>query len=129
MLRSTVADQRVKIELVYGFDPLPVSSTDEKSFGFQIIKKTILDLFPSVAVAPGIKAWNCKIIHLQKMCCHKNTICVCGGVCLVTLLTRHVMFACAGVCVGNTDSRHFRDLTSNIYRFAPLWFKPGDAQR
>lgn len=34
-----------------------------------------------------------------------------------------------GICIGNTDSRHFRELTHNIYRFAPVWFKPGDAQR
>lgn len=44
-------------------------------------------------------------------------------------LTAHMMFACAGICIGNTDSRHFKDLTNDIYRFAPLWFKPGDAQR
>eukprot|EP00066_Takifugu_rubripes_P001976 XP_003963552.1 PREDICTED: probable carboxypeptidase PM20D1 [Takifugu rubripes] len=86
LIQSTVGDQRVSVELVYGFDPLPVSSSDEKSFGFQIIKKTILDLFPTVTVAPGI-------------------------------------------CIGNTDSRHFKDLTNDIYRFAPLWFRPGDAQR
>ncbi len=52
-IKYTVGDQRVKIELVEGFDPLPISSTDEKSFGFQIIKKTVLDLFPTVTVAPG----------------------------------------------------------------------------
>ncbi|XP_018529973.1 N-fatty-acyl-amino acid synthase/hydrolase PM20D1.2 isoform X1 [Lates calcarifer] len=86
LIHSTVRDQRVKIELVDGFDPLPISSADEKSFGFQIIKKTVLDMFPTVTVAPGI-------------------------------------------CIGNTDSRHFKDLTSDIYRFAPVWFKPGDAQR
>ncbi|XP_032377276.1 N-fatty-acyl-amino acid synthase/hydrolase PM20D1.2 [Etheostoma spectabile] len=86
LIQSAVGDQRVKIELVNGFDPLPVSSADEKSFGFQIIKKTVLDTFPTVTVAPGI-------------------------------------------CIGNTDSRHFKDLTNDIYRFAPIWFKPGDAQR
>ncbi|XP_073325968.1 N-fatty-acyl-amino acid synthase/hydrolase PM20D1.2 [Pagrus major] len=86
LIQLTVGDQRVKMELVDGFDPLPVSSTDEKSFGFQIIKKTVLDMFPTVTVAPGI-------------------------------------------CIGNTDSRHFKDLTNDIYRFAPIWFKPGDAQR
>lgn len=52
-IHSTVADQRVMVELVEGFDPLPVSSTDEKAFGFQIIKKTVLDMFPSVTIAPG----------------------------------------------------------------------------
>ncbi|XP_029013325.1 N-fatty-acyl-amino acid synthase/hydrolase PM20D1.2-like isoform X2 [Betta splendens] len=86
LIHLTVADQRVKIDLVQGFDPLPVSSADEKSFGFQIIKKTVLDMFPTVTVAPGI-------------------------------------------CVGNTDSRNFKDLTRDIYRFAPVWFKPGDPQR
>lgn len=40
-----------------------------------------------------------------------------------------IFLACAGICVGNTDSRHFKDLTSSIYRFAPVWFKQGDAQR
>ncbi|XP_061122631.1 N-fatty-acyl-amino acid synthase/hydrolase PM20D1.2-like [Syngnathus typhle] len=86
LIRSTVGDPRVEMELIEGFDPLPVSSFDEKSFGFQMVKKSILDLFPTVAVAPGI-------------------------------------------CVGNTDSRHFKDLSDDIYRFAPLWFKPGDAER
>ncbi|KAL6119289.1 pm20d1 [Pungitius sinensis] len=86
LVQYTVGDQRVKIELVDGFDPLPVSSMDDKSFGFQIIKRTVLEMFPTVTVAPGI-------------------------------------------CIGNTDSRHFKDLTNDIYRFAPVWFKPGDAQR
>lgn len=48
-----MGDQRVKVELVDGFDPLPISGADEKAFGFQIIKKTVLDLFPTVTVAPG----------------------------------------------------------------------------
>uniref|UniRef100_A0A7N8X4W5 Peptidase M20 domain containing 1, tandem duplicate 1 n=1 Tax=Mastacembelus armatus TaxID=205130 RepID=A0A7N8X4W5_9TELE len=86
LIQSTVGDQRVKIELIDGSDPLPVSSADEKSFGFQIIKKTVLEIFSTVTVAPGI-------------------------------------------CVGNTDSRHYKDLTSDIYRFIPIWFKPGDTQR
>ncbi|XP_069560458.1 N-fatty-acyl-amino acid synthase/hydrolase PM20D1.2 [Brachyistius frenatus] len=86
LIQTTIGDQRVKMELINGFDPLPVSSADEKSFGFQIIKKTVLDRFPTVTVAPGI-------------------------------------------CIGNTDSRHFKDLTDNIYRFSPSWFKPGDPQR
>ncbi|XP_072553345.1 N-fatty-acyl-amino acid synthase/hydrolase PM20D1.2-like [Salminus brasiliensis] len=86
LIESTVSDSRVKIELVGGFDPLPISSYDEQSFGFQIIKKTILDMFPQITVAPGI-------------------------------------------CIGNTDSRHYTALTKDIYRFAPSWFKPGDSQR
>lgn len=54
-IQSTVGDERVKMELVNGFDPLPVSSYDETSFGFQTIKKTLLDQFPQVSVAPGKK--------------------------------------------------------------------------
>lgn len=86
LIHATVADERVKVELLNGFNPLPISSFDEKSFGFQIIKKTVLDMFPELTVAPGI-------------------------------------------CIGNTDSRHYTELTKDIYRFAPTWFKPGDAQR
>lgn len=52
-VHNIVGDERVKMELVEGFDPLPVSSSDERSFGFQIIKKTVLDMFPTVTVAPG----------------------------------------------------------------------------
>lgn len=86
LVKSTVGDQRVSMDLVEGFDPLPVSPYSETSYGFQILKKTILELFPQVTVAPGI-------------------------------------------CVGNTDSRHYKDLTTDIYRFAPIWAKPGDSQR
>ncbi|XP_053096674.1 N-fatty-acyl-amino acid synthase/hydrolase PM20D1.2 isoform X2 [Pangasianodon hypophthalmus] len=86
LIESTISDDRVEVKLMNGFDPLPISSYDERSFGFQIIKKTVLDMFPEVTVAPG-------------------------------------------VCVGNTDSRHYTPLTKDIYRFAPTWFKPGDPQR
>lgn len=86
LIEVTVGDPRVKIKTVSGFDPLPVSSHDETSFGFQIIKKTVLDMFPTMTVAPGL-------------------------------------------CVGNTDSRHFKDLTRSIYRFAPVWYRAGDAER
>ena len=99
----------MKIELVEGFDPLPVSSADEKSFGFQIIKKTVLDIFPTVTVAPG----------------RFNSI----EMGLFEYLSIDITFVSAGICIGNTDSRHFKELTSDIYRFIPVWFKPGDAQR
>ncbi|XP_061530289.1 N-fatty-acyl-amino acid synthase/hydrolase PM20D1.2 isoform X3 [Phycodurus eques] len=56
LIQFTIGDHRVKIELIEGFDPLPVSSSDDKSYGFQIIKKTVLDMFPTVSVAPGFMA-------------------------------------------------------------------------
>ncbi|XP_063300427.1 N-fatty-acyl-amino acid synthase/hydrolase PM20D1-like [Pelobates fuscus] len=34
-----------------------------------------------------------------------------------------------GVCVGNTDSRHFVNLTDSIYRFSPIVMKPEDLSR
>ncbi|XP_039393262.1 N-fatty-acyl-amino acid synthase/hydrolase PM20D1 isoform X1 [Mauremys reevesii] len=34
-----------------------------------------------------------------------------------------------GICIGNTDSRHFTNLTDAIYRFNPLVFKPDDLPR
>ncbi|XP_015272496.1 PREDICTED: probable carboxypeptidase PM20D1 [Gekko japonicus] len=34
-----------------------------------------------------------------------------------------------GICIGNTDSRHFTNLTNAIYRFNPVVFKPDDMAR
>jgi len=53
LIGSTISDERVKVELVSGFDPLPISSYDDDTFGYQIIKKTVNDIFPQVAVTPG----------------------------------------------------------------------------
>ncbi|XP_051736243.1 N-fatty-acyl-amino acid synthase/hydrolase PM20D1.1 [Ctenopharyngodon idella] len=86
LIESTISDERVKVEFVSGFDPLPVSSYDDDTFGYQIIKKTVRDIFPQVTVSPGL-------------------------------------------CVGNTDSRHYTELSLDIYRFAPSWYKPGDTAR
>ena len=34
-----------------------------------------------------------------------------------------------GLVVGATDSRHYADLTSSIYRFTPMWVRPEDLDR
>ncbi|KAM8975461.1 N-fatty-acyl-amino acid synthase/hydrolase PM20D1 [Pelodytes ibericus] len=47
--------------------------------------------------------------------------------------TIHAVFSGApvapGVCVGNTDSRHFVNLSDSIYRFSPVVMKPEDVNR
>nr|XP_056700810.1 N-fatty-acyl-amino acid synthase/hydrolase PM20D1 [Euleptes europaea] len=84
---KTIDDKRVKIDAASAFDPLPVSPWDNETFGPQVFRQTILDVFPDVgSVAPGI-------------------------------------------CIGNTDSRHFNNLTNAIYRFNPVVFKPDDMPR
>lgn len=53
-VRNTVADDRVKIDVVEAFDPLPVSPWDDQTFGVHIFQRTILDIFPAVdSVVPG----------------------------------------------------------------------------
>ncbi|XP_062998690.1 N-fatty-acyl-amino acid synthase/hydrolase PM20D1 isoform X2 [Elgaria multicarinata webbii] len=84
---KTIDDKRVKIEMESAFDPLPVSPWDDQTFGVQVFRQTILDVFPDVgSVAPGI-------------------------------------------CVGNTDSRHYGSLTNAIYRFNPVIFEANDLPR
>ncbi|XP_044302103.1 N-fatty-acyl-amino acid synthase/hydrolase PM20D1 [Varanus komodoensis] len=84
---KTIDDKRVKIEMMDAFDPLPVSPWEDQTFGVQVFRQTILDVFPDVgSVAPGI-------------------------------------------CIGNTDSRHYSNLTNAIYRFNPVIFKPNDLPR
>uniref|UniRef100_A0A8D0GRR3 Peptidase M20 domain containing 1 n=1 Tax=Sphenodon punctatus TaxID=8508 RepID=A0A8D0GRR3_SPHPU len=87
IVKNTIADERVKIELVDAFDPLPVSPWHDQALGVQIFRQTLLDVFPDVgSIAPGI-------------------------------------------CIGNTDSRHYRNLTDAIYRFNPVIFKQDDMPR
>jgi len=64
LVKSTISDERVKVEMVNGFDPLPISSYDDDTFGYQIIKKTVNDIFPQVAVTPG-KAFSIVIIVIR----------------------------------------------------------------
>lgn len=53
-VRNTIADDRVKIDVVDAFDPLPVSPWDDQTFGVHIFQRTILDTFPDVdSVVPG----------------------------------------------------------------------------
>lgn len=54
IVRNTVADDRVKIDVVEAFDPLPVSPWDDQTFGVHVFQRTILDTFPNVdSVVPG----------------------------------------------------------------------------
>uniref|UniRef100_A0A8C8BFT8 Peptidase M20 domain containing 1 n=1 Tax=Otus sunia TaxID=257818 RepID=A0A8C8BFT8_9STRI len=86
-VRNTIADDRVKIDVVEAFDPLPISPWDDQTFGVHILQRTILDTFPDVdSVVPG-------------------------------------------TCIGNTDSRHFTNVTNAIYRFNPLLLKSDDLPR
>ncbi|KAM6457097.1 N-fatty-acyl-amino acid synthase/hydrolase PM20D1 [Liasis olivaceus] len=84
---KTIDDKRVKIEVMDAFDPPPVSPWDDQTFGVQVFRQTILDVFPDVASVA------------------------------------------AGICVGNTDSRHYSSLTKAIYRFNPVTFKADDISR
>ncbi|NXR38494.1 P20D1 hydrolase, partial [Zosterops hypoxanthus] len=86
-VRNTIADDRVKIDVVEAFDPLPISPWDDQTFAVHIFQRTILDTFPDVdSVVPG-------------------------------------------TCIGNTDSRHFTNVTKAIYRFNPLLLKQDDLPR
>ncbi|KAM9217269.1 N-fatty-acyl-amino acid synthase/hydrolase PM20D1 [Leptosomus discolor] len=86
-VRNTIADDRVKIDVVEAFDPLPISPWDDQTFAIHIFQRTILDTFPDVdSVVPG-------------------------------------------TCIGNTDSRHFTNVTNAIYRFNPLLLKSDDLPR
>ncbi|XP_008498902.2 N-fatty-acyl-amino acid synthase/hydrolase PM20D1 isoform X1 [Calypte anna] len=87
VVRNIIADDRVKIDVVDAFDPLPISPWDAQTFGVHIFQRTILDTFPDVdSVVPG-------------------------------------------TCIGNTDSRHFTNITNTIYRFNPVLLKPDDLPR
>jgi len=75
-VKKTVNDDRITIEI----DPTPQNPSkisDHKSFGFQVIQRTLQETFTDVVVAPSL-------------------------------------------VVAATDSRHFRDVADNTYRFMPI---------
>uniref|UniRef100_H9GJ29 Peptidase M20 domain containing 1 n=1 Tax=Anolis carolinensis TaxID=28377 RepID=H9GJ29_ANOCA len=87
IIEQTIDDGQVKIELEDAFDPLPISPWDDQTFGVQVFRQAILDVFPDVgSIAPGI-------------------------------------------CVANTDSRHYTNLTKAVYRFNPVFFNSTDLPR
>uniref|UniRef100_A0A7N4V1U4 N-fatty-acyl-amino acid synthase/hydrolase PM20D1 n=1 Tax=Sarcophilus harrisii TaxID=9305 RepID=A0A7N4V1U4_SARHA len=82
IVRNVVADDRVRYHVLNAFDPLPLSPHDNEAFGYQLLKRTIRDVFPEVtAVVPGI-------------------------------------------CVGNTDARHYTNISKGLYRFNPIALNP-----
>ncbi|XP_003474718.1 N-fatty-acyl-amino acid synthase/hydrolase PM20D1 [Cavia porcellus] len=87
LTKNIVADDRVQFEVLRAFDPLPISPSDDQALGYQLLRQTILSVFPEVnIVVPG-------------------------------------------TCIGNTDSRHYTNLTTGIYLFNPVVLKPSDANR
>ncbi|XP_067863694.1 N-fatty-acyl-amino acid synthase/hydrolase PM20D1-like [Heptranchias perlo] len=85
-IQSIISDERVKIEVLGFFPSLPMSSYDDNSFGYQVIRATIGNVFPEVAVTPGL-------------------------------------------CVASTDTRHYQNLTRELYRFVPMILKQKDLSR
>ncbi|XP_068930799.1 N-fatty-acyl-amino acid synthase/hydrolase PM20D1 isoform X2 [Petaurus breviceps papuanus] len=76
--QNIVADDRVKYQVLNAFNPLPLSPYDHEAFGYQLLRRTIRDVFPEVSV----------IIP--------------------------------GVCIGNTDVRHYANISTGLYRFNPV---------
>jgi carboxypeptidase PM20D1 len=84
-LRRVISDDRVNISIVGDIqEPTPVSPLN--SFAFEIIHKTIRQVFPDVTVNP--------LLH-----------------------------------VGSTDSRHFTEVSPNIYKFVPILVNQEDLAR
>ena len=85
-VRETIDDERIEIlvDKEKSYDPTPISSTD--AFGFHVIQKSVSEVFPEAAIAPGL-------------------------------------------VIATTDSRHFQEVTDNIYRFLPVQLKSEDLKR
>lgn len=82
LVKNIVADNRVQLHVLRSFEPLPVSPSDAKAIGYQLLQQTIQSVFPEVnIVVPGI-------------------------------------------CIANTDSRHYANLTNGIYLFNPVFLQP-----
>ncbi|XP_074078607.1 N-fatty-acyl-amino acid synthase/hydrolase PM20D1 [Macrotis lagotis] len=84
IIQNIVADNRVKYEVLTAFNPLPMSPYDNEAFGYQLLRRTIRDVFPEISVVVP------------------------------------------GICIGNTDVRHYANISTGLYRFNPLYLNPQD---
>ncbi|XP_036610840.1 N-fatty-acyl-amino acid synthase/hydrolase PM20D1-like [Trichosurus vulpecula] len=78
MIQNILADDRVQYQVLYAFNPLPLSPYDHEAFGYQLLRRTIKDVFPEVSVVVP------------------------------------------GICIGNTDVRHYANISTGLYRFNPV---------
>ncbi|XP_078012493.1 N-fatty-acyl-amino acid synthase/hydrolase PM20D1 isoform X2 [Phascolarctos cinereus] len=59
IVQNIVADDRVQYQVLNAFNPLPLSPYDHEAFGYQLLRRTIRDVFPEVSVVvPGICIGN-----------------------------------------------------------------------
>lgn len=83
-VEKIIKDQRMEVSIISGSNPSNVSDTE--SFGYQVIQKSIQEVFADVVVAPNL-------------------------------------------LIGQTDSRHYQELSENIYRFLPVRLTKEDLTR
>ena len=83
---EVVNDPRVNVNRFGVSNSEPSAVSDVNAVGFQIIQRTLRQVFPEVLVAPGLT-------------------------------------------VGGTDSEHYAELSTNVYRFMPVRVRPEDVKR
>lgn len=66
-IQNTIDDDRVKVDFLDGFDPLPISPHNELAFGYQIIKSTVEHMFPETLVIPGLSVANTDTRHYRHL--------------------------------------------------------------
>lgn len=83
-VEKIIDDKRITVSILTGNEPTTVSGTE--TFGFQVIQKSIQEVFSDVVVTPSL-------------------------------------------VVGATDSRHYSEVSDNIYRFLPVKLQKSDLTR
>ena len=70
-LEKIIDDPSIQVSVAdsdYGGDPPPASPTD--AFGFQVLQKTIGEIFPGAVVAPSVSAGYTDSRHYRQVCQH-----------------------------------------------------------
>jgi len=84
-VERTINDERITVtaDAEFGANPSPISGDD--TFGFLVIQKSMLEIFPGTVIAPAL-------------------------------------------VIGATDSRHYQELTDQVYRFQPIQIAKEDTK-
>ncbi|PNJ53281.1 PM20D1 isoform 3 [Pongo abelii] len=54
LTKNIVADNRVQFHVLSAFDPLPVSPSDDKALGYQLLRQTVQSVFPEVNITAPV---------------------------------------------------------------------------
>ncbi|RXG73102.1 putative carboxypeptidase PM20D1 [Armadillidium vulgare] len=146
---AVIGDSEVKIELLEGTEPQPVSPYGPDSIPYNLIAGAIREAYPEAITIPGLLIANTDTVHYLHLTSNvyrfsptfvtietlgtlhgknervtvssfiSNVLFYKSLILLADEIHKNVSEFKPGLLIGNTDTRYYLQLTPNVYRFNP----------